>query len=625
MSKSSFISEIFLASNYVSKENWNKLILLISKYMGYFKKWELIITIEMNEVRYYIISTKELPPTIGDMSEFLFKKVEVNLDLEYNYGFFFMPSTGSSLIDIYDNNEIKHLRKLKQIRFKFSLLKDDHFLSSIKCIFENNHNKSLTSHKLIFNPPVSILSANYKDTRFFYKKKPKYLDIQKALHLLKSESTNSILSIDTFPFLQGDYFLNQNEYNFDKHSLIIGGSGTGKSKLMSLLINNISNNSDYHFKYKIIVIDPHASLENDIGGLPESKVLNFVDTSGSVDLFSSTNDDVVVTTEMIISLFKTLIADQYNSKVERLLRYTAYILLAKKDFSFANIRKIILDTDFRVNLVKELTPILPDPVIDFFLKDFNELKTRSYNDSLAPIISFIDEVILLPAFNNKEKLENIEKTITNNFLTIFSLDRTKLGEKATKTIVGLALGQIMDIIQSATLYEHVILMIDEIPIIESPIMTRFLSEARKYNLSLVLAGQYFNQISQELRNSIFANISNYYVFRVSKLDATMLEENLSIKLAFDNTPENRTTLLSNLNDRECIVRVSSNGLILPAIKAKTLDFVAKPKRKINIKMVDTIVNVEPKTEVLKRPFSIESRITLNDLMIEQSTSRKKVR
>ncbi len=625
MKKSSFISEIFLASNYVSKENWHKLILLISKYMGYFKKWELIVSIELNEVRYFIISTKELPPTIGDMSDFLFKKVEVNLNLKYNYGLFYLPSIGSSLIDIYDNNEIKYLRKLKQICFKFSLLKDDKFFSNTKCIFENTHNKTLSIHRSFINPATTILSANYKDTRFFYKKKPKYLDIQKSLHLLKSESTNSILKVDTFPFLQGDYFLNQNEYNFDKHSLIIGGSGTGKSKLMSLFINNISNNSDYHLKYKIIVIDPHASLENDIGGLSESKVLNFLDVSGSVDLFANNNDDIVSSTEMIITLFKTLIADQYNSKIERLLRYVAYILLAKKDFSFINIRKIVLDTDFRMNLVKELTPILPDPVIDFFLTDFNELKTRSYNESIAPIVSFIDEVILLPTFNNKEKVENIETTIKNNFLTIFSLDRTKLGEKATKTIVGLALGQIMDIIQSATLDEHIILMIDEVPIIESPIMARFLSEARKYNLSLVLAGQYFNQISENLRNSIFANISNYYVFRVSKLDAAMLEENLSIKLAIDNTSENRTNLLSNLNDRECIVRVSSNGLILPAIKAKTLDFIPKTRRKIEIKPVSSMVDIEPKSEVPKRQFSIESRITLNDLMIEQSTSRKKVR
>ena len=32
--------------------------------------------------------------------------------------------------------------------------------------------------------------------------------------------------------------------------------------------------------------------------------------------------------------------------------------------------------------------------------------------------------------------------------------------------------------------------------------------------------------------------------------------------------EDRIKMLSELNDRECIVRVNSQGLILPAIKAK---------------------------------------------------------
>ena len=47
--------------------------------------------------------------------------------------------------------------------------------------------------------------------------------------------------------------------------------GTGKSKLLSLLVNNIYKNPEYKMKYKIVVIDPHSSLEEDIGGL-ESKI-----------------------------------------------------------------------------------------------------------------------------------------------------------------------------------------------------------------------------------------------------------------------------------------------------------------------------------------------------------------
>lgn len=624
MEKIKHISEIFLAFNHMTKEDWHRFLLLVSKYVGRFKKWELIVDINMNEVRYFIKSSKKFPPTIGDMTQFLLKESNEDIDLKYNYGLVYFSSIDSNIIDIYDKNEIKKMRKLKQVNFTFHLLKNDKYLSKTKFIFENIHNKSLVNKRVLFSNPSTLLNIKYENSRFFYKKKPKYLDIQKTIHLLKSELSSSILKVDAFPFLQGDYYLNQNAYNFDKHSIIIGGSGTGKSKLMSLFINNIISNPEYHLKYKIIVIDPHASLENDIGGLEGLKLMSFLNTDASADLFGSDSDDIVASVEMMLSLFKNLLAEQYNSKLERVLRYSSYLLLTKKDFSFINLRKVLLETEYRLNLVKELSSLLPDPVIDFFLNDFNELKTRSYMEAINPIVSFIDEVVLLPAFNNKETLTNINRVIKDNTITLLSLDKNKLGEKSIKTIVGLALGKIMELIQSQTLNEHVILMIDEVPVIESPIISRFLSEARKYGLSLFLAGQYFNQISKGLQDSIFANVSNYYVFRVSKLDATLLESNLSIKIVGDFNQEDRINMLSRLNDRECIVRINSNGLILPALKAKTMDYIPKPRKRVELKQVTDIVDIKPKEDSLKRPFSIESRITLNELMIEQSQSRKKV-
>lgn len=41
---------------------------------------------------------------------------------------------------------------------------------------------------------------------------------------------------------------------------------------------------------------------------------------------------------------------------------------------------------------------------------------------------------LLPAFNSSGSMKNIKESIDENFLTIFSLDQTSLGETITKTI-----------------------------------------------------------------------------------------------------------------------------------------------------------------------------------------------
>ena len=95
--------------------------------------------------------------------------------------------------------------------------------------------------------------------------------------------------------------------------------------------------------------------------------------------------------------------------------------------------------------------------------------------------------------------------------------------------------QLFTIVREKEIDEHIIFVIDEVATIENSILSRLLSEARKYNLSLVLIGQYFNQISDNLRNSIFANVINYYIFRVSKLDANILVDSLNMKIPLDDT------------------------------------------------------------------------------------------
>ena len=228
---------------------------------------------------------------------------------------------------------------------------------------------------------------------------------------------------------------------------------------------------------------------------------------------------------------------------------------------------------------------------------------------------------MIPVFNTSNIKDNLKNTIEDNFLTLFSLDRTKLGDKITKTIAGLIMQQLLTLIQTNEIKEHIIFIIDEVAVIENPILSKFLSEARKYNLSLILAGQYFNQISTDLKNAIFSNIINYYIFRVSKLDANTLVDNFSMKIPLDDTKENKIKLLTELNNRECIVRISSNDKLLPAFKVSTLDFKSIPRIKFNPK--EDINNTNNKNK--KVDFKIGSNIKLKDILIATSSSRKDIK
>lgn len=612
-------SEIYLAQKFVTKESWDELIKIISKYNGIFRKWKLIIKNDKNTIRYFVQTKCALPATIGKNSSFLLKEYDIPILPNTKSLFPFFIDLTSNVIDIINYCEIKNKGSLEFIEINFRKLSEDKIISNVYMYLNNQ--KNIKKYNIILGLPVFILSVDFeKNKRYFYKSTPKYLDISKTIHLLDSNSSSSILRVDTFPYLQGEFYLKQANYNFDKHSIIFGSSGCGKSKFISLLINNINKNLDFKQRYKVVVIDPHAALENDIGGI--GKVIDFKTQLDSIDLFINKDDDVVSSTELLLELFKSLIADQYNSKLERVLRHAIHVLLVNESFNFSNLRKVILDLQYRNELIKKLKYVLPSSVIDFFLSDFNELKTRSYSEAISPIIGFIDEMEMIPVFNDQLYGNNLKDTIKDNFLTLFSLDRTKLGDKVTKTISGLVMQQLLTLIQSYEVNEHIIFIVDEVAVVENPILCRFLSEARKYNLSLVLAGQYFNQITPTLKNAIFANVINYYIFRVSRLDANILVENFNMKIPLDDTKEKKIKLLTELNNRECIVRVSSNGILLPAFKANTINFESIPRVKNNVIIGE---KTKKKNNNAKKSFSINANVSLKDILISNSSSRKVVK
>ena len=615
-------SEIYLTKKFISKEEWLELIKTISNYNGILRRWKIIITNDRNQIRYFVKTRCSLPATINNLNSFLLKPVKEITAPKPSYTLFSLPKIGSSIIDIINYSEIRNKGTLEYLEIGFLKLYEDKIKSRIK--FYLNKNGVIKKYNVIFAIPTSILSTDFEgNKRYFYKNSPKYLEINKILHLLNTDSNNALLSVDTFPYLQGNFYLNQNNFSFDKHSIILGSSGCGKSKFISLLINNINKNESLKRKYKVVVIDPHAALEQDIGGI--GKVIDFKSSLDSIDLFINNNDDIVASTELLLDLLKSLIADQYNSKLERVLRHSIHLLLTDESFNFRNLRRLILDLEYRNELIKKLKYNLPISVIDFFLSDFNDLKTKSYGEAISPIIGFIDEMEMIPVFNTEQHSENLKDTIHENFLTLFSLDRTKLGDKVTKTISGLIMQQLLTIIQRQEIAEHIIFIIDEVAVVENPILSRYLSEARKYNLSLILAGQYFNQISEKLKNSIFANVINYFIFRVSKLDANVLVDNFNMKIPLDDSRDRKIKLLTELNNRECIVRMDSNGVLLPAFKGVTLDYTSIPRIKRTINNDNNNGNINDKPNNSKTNFSLNSNVNLKDILISNSSSRKVVK
>jgi hypothetical protein len=176
---------------------------------------------------------------------------------------------------------------------------------------------------------------------------------------------------------------------------------------------------------------------------------------------------------------------------------------------------------------------------------------------------------------------SLAKTIQDNFLTVFSLNKVSMGDKVVKTVAGLLIQQIFLLAQARAFGQKVVLIVDEVSVVQNPALASILAEARKFNLTVILTQQYFGQIEENLRAAIFANVYNYYTFKVSEEDARALEGNLNIELPEEivqtehekgiKETDIRVKIMTELHPRECLVRVLANGQVVPAVKARTLD------------------------------------------------------
>ena len=165
-----------------------------------------------------------MPTTLTDLNDFLLQRIE-NIDFKISSlgikSFYWVTKREKSIVDIYDKNESKSSRKMETAEVKIFPISKNNFLYSSNAVFLKNNRKIFK--KFLFNIPHQFLSIDFsKHTRFLYRKDIKrYLNIEKTVKLFESDNKNAILKIDAFPYLQDDYFLNLNKYDFDKHSLVI--------------------------------------------------------------------------------------------------------------------------------------------------------------------------------------------------------------------------------------------------------------------------------------------------------------------------------------------------------------------------------------------------------------------
>jgi hypothetical protein len=665
-----YLFELYILVDKLEQGQWLQFNKAVIGHLGALGgSYELIFRCTDNVVRFFVRCNHDLSSLSNAISGILLRpcdEKEATPPDVTTKDRFVQFVAGGNILDLKEKYHIKKMKSLEWASFSVHALRHDKAVIRSNMYFQSAGKVWSKASKLLTAFPVNLLAIDFEtNTHYLKKTVPRYLNIEKSLHMLTSENAGALFEVDTFPYFSHNYYLNLTSFEFDKHSFIIGASGSGKSKLISLFVDRLAATA-LAPNYRIIVIDPHASLAEDFKHLQNARIINF--SGESTQLFGGAATDISAATELTATLLKSLMSNS-TAKTDRLLRFSLYVLLTAQAMSLEALKRFLTEPELRNQILDHVRDYVPANISHFFGADFNELRTKYYDEALSPIISLVDEMQMQPALVGEGEL-SLAKTIQDNFLTVFSLNKVSMGDKVVKTVAGLLIQQIFLLAQARAFGQKVILIIDEVSIVQNPALAAILAEARKFNLTVILTQQYFGQIEENLRAAIFANVYNYFTFKVSEEDARALEGNLNIELPSEIVEEEhqkgikeqevRVKIMTELHPRECLVRVLANGQVVPAVKARTLDAPkasegknpheldlktyqqAAPQlpTKFDEQAVVEVPNLAPKAEapasssVTSTPQPVQTKplagttptpFNLSDILAEHSSSRLKIK
>ena len=332
-----------------------------------------------------------------------------------------------------------------------------------------------------------------------------------------------------------------------RHVYIVWKTGVGKSTLLSNMIL-----SDLEHWQWLALVDPHGDLVNTIlRVIPENRVDDVVlfdvsDISNPVgfnpfyELLKlkeeerEKNKDLVVST--ILSVFKKLYGYSRWPRLEYILRNVLLTLVDYPDANFLHIIKLLTDKDFRKQVVKSVK----DPIIkNFWEKEFEKWSDRFASEAISPILNkvwqFVSSSIIRNIFWQQVSTLDIWEIMNTNKILLVNLSKGLIWEDNSALLGSFIVSQIqvetmkraklpLDKRKSFTLY------IDEFQNFATDSFAVILSEARKYNLSLVVANQYIAQLEESIQNAIFGNVWNLIAFSSGNQDAEILAKQFKNKV-----------------------------------------------------------------------------------------------
>ncbi|HYU64893.1 MAG TPA: type IV secretion system DNA-binding domain-containing protein [Candidatus Paceibacterota bacterium] len=373
-----------------------------------------------------------------------------------------------------------------------------------------------------------------------------------------------------------------------RHMYIIGKTGMGKSELLkNIAIQDIQDGRGLAF------IDPHGDpVEDLLDYIPPERIkdviyINPADLEFPVAFNVMEHVDADkrhLVADGIMSVFKKLWIDLWSARMEYILNYTILALLEVPDSTLLGINRMLSEKDFRKWVVNQVK----DPEVNaFWTKEFASYTDR-YTAEAVPAIQnkigqFVSNTLIRNIVGQPKSSFDMRAAMDQGKILLVNISKGKVGEDASRLLGGLLITKIqlaalsrVDVHQNER--RDFVLIVDEFQNFATASFANILSEARKFNLSLVVAHQYVAQMDEAVRDAVFGNVGTIISFRVGAEDAELLEKEFSPEFVVQN--------IVSLGKREIYLKLMIDGLASKAFSAITMDTIAPLAESTRTQVID---------------------------------------
>ena len=277
----------------------------------------------------------------------------------------------------------------------------------------------------------------------------------------------------------------------------------------------------------------------------------------------------------ILAIFNRLFSkESMGPMFEQYMRNTLLLLMEdmpNEPATLVEVPRIFTDTEFRQ---RKLNRINNPTVIDFCEKEVSKTSGDYSLANMSPYITtkfgnFISNDYVRPIIGQPKSAFNFREVMDTSKILLVNLSKGRIGDINASLLGMVITGRILmaalsRVDQEADKRKDFYFYIDEFQNFSTDSISTILAEARKYKLNLILAHQFIDQLTDEIRESVFGNVGTMAAFRVGVPDTEQLIKQFG--------PEFDEKDLISIENRNAHVRLLINGHPSRPFNFRTADY-----------------------------------------------------